>query len=187
MRNTHRIIDLKSLLITILLVSCGGDDLNKITFLSQTAAIFSLQINEETPIEEGTFVWIENSVVDDNAQLLLEDFNIARGDISNIVPEEVELTILNDTTNWRAIRTVQLYVYDEAETDSLLIARLDTIPTTINEVLTLNPNTESLRPYLLNNDADNDFKIKTLLETRAQISVGYNFELTAINRVNGEI
>ncbi len=164
-------------------VRCGGNDLNKITFLATTQASFTLEATEEVPVEGGNFVWLDNIEVADNTDSLLVDFNLDGGDINTIVPETVDLTMIDEGNNWRLIRTVRLYIYNAEETDSLLMARLDTISTTVNEVITLNANNESLRPYLFSNE----FKFKTLLETRAPITTNYNFILTAISRVDGEI
>ena len=171
--------------LVFILASCGGNNLNKITFLSTTQASFTLEASEETPLEEGSFLWVDNIDEADNAELLIEDFNLEIDDINNIIPEDVTLTLVDEGANWRAIRTVRLYLYNEDESDSILMARLDTIPTNINAEIELNPNNESLRPYVI--ESERGFKFKTLLETRAQIITNYNYILTVISRVNGEI
>jgi|GEM_PF-6035639 len=169
--------------ITITIISCGGNDLNGITFFSAVAGAFTINADEENRILPGDFIWVEALATDDNNQLLLDTFNLAQSDVESILPETIDLTVIDTDANWRFLRTVQVFMYNSTGDDSLLIARLDTIPTNINEVISLNTNNESIRTFLF----QGDFQYKTLLEIRDTVKTVYNFELDGINRVSGGI
>lgn len=166
------------------LLACGGNDLNGITFFTAIAGAFTITADEENQILPGEFIWVEAFATDDNNQLLLDTtFNLAQSDVESIIPESVDLILIDEDVDWEFLRTVQVYMYNSTGDDSLLIARLDTISTSEDEVLSLNTNDAQLRSFLF----QGDFQFKTLLEIRETINTSYNFELRGINRVTGGI
>ncbi|MBT31714.1 MAG: hypothetical protein CMO01_18815 [Thalassobius sp.] len=181
------------LIITTLLLffACSRHDLDKIEFTSDLQAAFLLNSNSEgIEVIEGTELWYSDTIRNDNLLLKLDTFNLAQRDIEKVIPEEVYLTIVNysddeslSTANWRFLRSVQLYIYNQTGDDSLLLARLDTVSTSINATITLNPNTESIRQFVI----DEESNFKALLEFRDEITRDYIFQLDGINRVEGGI
>ena len=198
---------LNFIIISMFFQSCNRHDLDKIEFRTGVAGIFPLfSKTDSLEIEDGTQLWFENfetneeidsllfinDLVDKDIDSVLNVYNLAQRDIETIIPETISMALFNvieegetdvPAANWRFLRSAQIFIYNEGGNDSLLLARLDTVSTSINAVITLNPNTESIRPFLINEQ----FKLKALLEFRNTVSRDYGFIFSGINRVEGSI
>ncbi|MEM1135285.1 MAG: hypothetical protein AAGI07_05550 [Bacteroidota bacterium] len=170
-----------------LLYACNNVEIDEIVFFSAIGGIFPLN-NFEDPddpkvILPGSFVWVEASELGENSDLLLDTFNLSQQEIETAIPETVDLALLTEDANWRFLRTVQLFLYNETGDDSLLIARLDSVATNEDSVISLNANNESIRNFIF----QEQFRLKAQLELRDTLNESYLFEAVGINRLKGSI